>query len=185
MKYTLIIGMLCIILSINIYSSAYGTTYTQDLIIEPETIQPNESVTITCLSEPAHPAGIAGRIEVEVIIPTGSTTFFTPTGPFSEGDADGDGINDNSLVVTYPSSSFFGTGITNIPGAKYEVFCNIWSGNTPGDDGETEPISNILEEEFFVSNFVLPESPIGIIALVTSSFIALSIFLYKRSIIRL
>lgn len=137
------------------------TTYTQGIVLNPAsgTLLPNESITITCFNEPAHPLGVNGHIQIGD--PAGDV-WDTGVQPFTVGDFDGDSNPDDSLTVIFPDD--FPGASTGLIG-EYMIFCDFWSGPTGDTDpGEATPIVGAFWQYIWVSFNVVPESIIGAVA---------------------
>ncbi|GIU71129.1 MAG: hypothetical protein KatS3mg003_0608 [Candidatus Nitrosocaldaceae archaeon] len=151
------------------------TEFTQELIVTPSTVMPGDSITITCLSEPSHPLGVNGIIEVTD--PDGNV-FSTAPLPFVIGDVNGNLIQDDSLTVIFPTD--FPGANTNIAG-EYLVFCDFWSGPTVDPDpGEATPLTGAFWQYFWVTFSVLPESAIGAIAIVGAGIAVFAAYTHKK-----
>lgn len=145
-------------------TAAAQTSFLQGLNVTPSTAMPNETVTITCFSEPAHPLGTNGLIIVTD--PFGNVVLNTGTLPFALGDFNGNGVQDNSLTVTF-------TVPAGAPPGQYIIFCDFWSGPSPGlDRGEATPTVGAYWQYLFVSFQVVPESIIGAVAPVAAGLAA-------------
>lgn len=65
LKYTVAIStMVTMLVASMIEGDASATPVSIDIVIEPEVAHTDGSVSITCFSEPAHPLGVNGIVEV-------------------------------------------------------------------------------------------------------------------------
>lgn len=147
-----------------------------DIVIEPEVVHTDSSVSITCFNEPAHPLGVNGIIEVTT--PDGS--IFKKGATFSAGDFNGNGIQDNYLTVRFPDD-FPSARLSH---GEYMVFCDLWSGECECvEPGELDNLNKAFWSFFYVNFNVLPESSIGIITIGISSISMLAVYKYRQHIL--
>lgn len=137
------------------------------LILNDHIINNNESVDITCFEEPAHPTGNKGNITITRSTNSygGGIVQFIPT------DYDNDNIKDIIFSIN-TNDPYFGLNILNPD--NYIVECNILSNDTTRND-----IEHIMES-FYVAFFVVSESSLGTIFLITIPLLIVTAYIYKR-----
>lgn len=179
LKYSVPISTLMTIIAVNMIEyDVSAIPISMDIVVEPKAVHTDNGVNITCLSEPMHPLGVNGVLEVTA--PDGSVFSIGET--FRVGDFNENGIQDNYLTVRFPDD--FPSARLNH--GEYIVFCELWSGECECvEPGELNDNLNKAFWTFFYVNFhVLPESSIGIIAIGVSSIGVFSLYKYKDILLR-
>ncbi|MDW8000357.1 MAG: hypothetical protein RMI32_05025 [Candidatus Nitrosocaldus sp.] len=136
-------------------------------LIMPETINVHGSAEVACFSEPAGTGTVDG---VVVVITPDGRAYFTHA-PFSRGDVDGNGVDDDHLLMRFPDD--FPMADTGSAG-EYTVFCDLTNG-ARGEDGVTLRAGEFWQF-FWVSFNVIPESIIGMVLLLLGPSIALLLY---------
>ncbi len=179
LKYNVAISTLITMLVANMIEyDVSAMPVSMDIVVEPEVVHTDNSTSITCFNEPAHPLGVNGILEVTA--PDGS--IFSKGETFRVGDFNGNGIQDNYLTVRFPDD-FSSARLSH---GEYIVFCQLWSGECECvEPGEINDNLNKAFWAFFYVNFnVLPESSIGMIAIVVSSIGVFSLYKYKDILLK-
>ena len=179
LKYSVTVSALITMLVANIMEyDVSAMPVSMDIVVKPEVVHTDNSASITCFNEPAHPLGVNGILEV--IAPDGSV--FSKGETFRVGDFNGNGIQDNYLTVKFPDD-FPSARLSH---GEYIVFCQLWSGECECvEPGELNDNLNKAFWTFFYVNFnVLPESFAGIIIIVVSSISIFSLYKYKDILLK-
>ncbi|MEM1942127.1 MAG: hypothetical protein QW248_04620 [Candidatus Nitrosocaldus sp.] len=149
--------MKALIYIVSVYTvllASIGSAYAQKVFEQGIVItQVGNSYDVTCLSEPAHPAGVNGDITIIADKPYSKPLIF------NVGDFNSNGVMDDSATVRFPDD--FNTNQR----ANFTVLCKMWSGY----DRDEEGLYNSITAEFwqtiyadsnvmFRQGLIMPES---------------------------
>lgn len=134
--------------------STIGSVYAQKVFEQGISItEINGSYSITCFSEPAHPAGVNGDITVFADMPYSRRLTFTL------GDSNSNGVEDNSATLIFPDD--FNANYAQ----DFAVLCSMWSGSDRDEEGAYNSITAEFWQYIYIDSsvrfrqgLIMPES---------------------------